>query len=332
MSKILKSAIIGFGGMGHHHAAQYAAQSDVKLVAVCDIDPAKLKQADSTINIGSSGSVDLASLHCYECYEKLVAGEPDLDILDICLPTDLHAEYAIRAVRDGFNVLCEKPMALSVEDADAMIAAAKTAGRKLMIAQCLRFNAAYNYIKTAAADHRYGKLLGIKMYRDSGLPDGWFRDVKRSGGALMDLQLHDVDFLQYWLGTPRRVYGAGLYACSGGIDDCQIMLDYPGIDMVTVAGSWTRGGFSTGCVVVFEKGTLELANGQLNFYASLLGKTDHIDLPADDNMYANEIGYFAAGVLGKNPLDRATPESTRESIRIILAEQKAVDSKSAVAL
>ena len=120
MAKKLKAALIGFGGMGHFHATQYKKQKNCELVAICDIDKKKFEKLSADINLGNSGDADLSNVRQYLSYEDLIKNEK-FDFLDICLPCHLHAEYAIRAMKDGYHVLCEKPMARDVKLADQMI-------------------------------------------------------------------------------------------------------------------------------------------------------------------------------------------------------------------
>ena len=236
--KKLRAAILGFGGMGHCHAAQYAKQKNVRLVAVCDIDQKQLETAEMSINLGNTGKTDMSSLNKYLSYGELIKNEA-LDFIDICLPTDLHAEYSIRALKDGFNVLCEKPMALNVRDCDKMIAAAEKSGKLLMIAQCLRFNRDFEYVRETVKNGSLGKLIRLSLHRAGGMPGGWFRDVSRSGGALMDLHIHDLDYVLSLLGKPQYVACFGNTIKSGGIDDLTANMVYA--DGVTVGASVSAG-------------------------------------------------------------------------------------------
>lgn len=323
-SKKIKAAILGFGGMGHCHASQYAEQTDVELVAVCDIDPAKMELDNMTINIGNSGKTETEKLHKYLSYEELIKGEPDLGYIDICLPTDLHCEYAIRAMQDGFNVLCEKPMALNSKDAEKMLKVSKETGKFLMIAQCLRFGEDFNAVKKAYESGKYGKLLRLSMRRLGGFPGGWFREVERSGGALMDLHLHDIDFIIYMLGMPESLVCHGVTVKSGGIDDSISYYNYPDGPLVSSEGSWARANFSATVAAVFENATMEIGPEGLTVY--------QMDKPVKKikmkgkNMYFNEIAYFAKCVkTGKAPVI-SNPESTRDTVRIIELEEKSANA------
>lgn len=334
MKKKLKAAILGFGGMGHCHASQYAEQKDCELVAVCDINPAQLEKTDITINLGNSGKTNVCSLRKYLCYEELIRNEPDLDYIDICLPSDLHAEYAIRAMNDGFNVLCEKPMALNLKDADAMIAASEKTGKLLMIAQCLRFSAEFNAVREAYESGKYGKLLRLDMRRVGGLPGGWFRDVKRSGGALLDLHLHDADFINSVFGMPDSVMSYGTDVYSGGIDDSITIYFYGDlrIPYISSEGSWARSRFSGQLAAVFEKATIEIGTPDGTVIYSPEKGTRKLPLKVKTNPYFNEIAYFAKCVKsGKQP-ELATPWSTRESLRLIFAEERSARTAKKVRL
>ena len=133
MAKKLKVALIGFGGMGHFHATQYADQKNCKLIAIVDHCPKRFKELSASINLGKSEDMNLRGIKQYATYEELMANEKP-DVLDICLPGHLHAEYAIRAMKDGMDVICEKPMARTVAQADQMLKTAKATGRHFMIA------------------------------------------------------------------------------------------------------------------------------------------------------------------------------------------------------
>ena len=318
--KILKAAILGYGGMGHCHASQYDTQKDVKLVALCDIDKSKFAAADVELNFGNSGKADINGKKCYLCYEDLVKNEPDLDFIDICLPSDLHCEYACRAMKDGFNVLCEKPMALNTKDCEKMIRISRETGKFLMIAQCLRFDEGFNEITKAYRSGKYGKLLRFSLKRMGGFPGGWFRDVKRSGGALMDLHIHDCDFILHLLGRPAAIRSRGVVVKSGGIDDMHAEFIYLDGPVVLAESSWARPSWSCGMAAVFENATIEVQNGVKVYQMDKPVK--EIKLPGKGNCYFSEIAYFAKCVkTGKRP-ETASIESTRDTIAVLELEVK----------
>ena len=323
--KKLTCALVGFGGIGHHHASRYAHCKNVRLVAICDIDPARLAEAESKTNLGGSGALDLSKVRRYASYDALAKAERGrIDMIDLCVPTYEHARLACRALRDGFHVLSEKPMALSLPQCDALLAAAKESGRLHMVAQCLRFSPVYEALRAVVRDGRFGALRRLSLRRLSSMPwSRWYYDHRKCGGAVLDLQLHDLDFAVSLLGTPSAIRCEGLRGPSGGWDETLSRLRYPGpkAPLVTTEGSWLRSRFAPGFEAVFERGLLTYGDGKLEAFDE---KRRPVRPPArkDADMYGLEIDYFAGCVLrGERPA-RCLPESTRESVRLALLQMK----------
>lgn len=322
--KKLSCALVGFGGIGHHHASRYAHCKNVRLVAICDIDPARLAAAESETNLGSSGTMDLSKVRLYGSYDDLAKAERGrIDMLDLCVPTYEHARLACRAMRDGFHVLSEKPMALSLAQCDAMIAAAKGTGRLHMVAQCLRFSPVYEALRAAVEDGRFGALRRLSLHRVGAMPwSKWYYDRRKSGGAVLDLQLHDLDFAVSLLGTPVAIRCEGLRGPSGGWDETLSRLRYAGAKapVVTTEASWLRAAFKPGFEAVFERGLLEYDGAELKAFDA---KRRPVGLPVKDaDMYGLEIDYFADCVRRGARPERCRPESTRESVRLALLQMR----------
>ena len=331
MAKKIRCAIIGYGGMGHFHAAQYGKQKYVELVAICDTNPEKFKQKEAQINLGKSGKSKLDKVQYCASYEALTSSV-EFDMLDICLPCPLHAEYAIRAMKDGYDVLCEKPMARHSSDAVKMIETARKTGRKLMIAQCLRFANNFRKLKEIHDSGRYGKLLRMDMRRNGGLPkQAWYRDPAQSGGALLDLHLHDTDFIQYLLGVPDKVMTFGVTRTTGGIDDLMSNYIFADGPKVSSEGSWCRGPWSSGVVAVFEKAPADFCPEGIRI-CPVDGKEKILKVPSDPNPYFNEIAYFTECIAKKKPVKICPPESTLLSILIAEAEEKSARTGKMVAV
>ena len=321
MAKKIKCALIGYGGMGHFHAAQYAKQKYVELVAICDSNPEKFKEKEAEINLGKSGKSELDNITYCTSYEELVANV-EFDMLDICLPCPLHAEYAIRAMKDGYHVLCEKPMARTSADAAKMIAASRKTGKKLMIAQCLRFAFNYQKLKEIIDSGKYGKLLRLNMRRNGSLPkNAWYRDPAQSGGALLDLHLHDTDFIQYMLGVPEKVMTFGIERTTGGIDDLMSNYIYENGPKVSSEGSWCKITWDCNSVAVLEKATVDFCKDGVRV-CEVDKEPEVIKVPAKPNPYFNEIAYFSECIVKNKDVEICTPESTHLSIVIAEAEEK----------
>ncbi|RPJ44589.1 MAG: gfo/Idh/MocA family oxidoreductase, partial [Chloroflexi bacterium] len=246
-TNMLRIGIAGMGGMGWFHASRYAQIQGVELAAIADVRPDRLEAKHAVqINIENKASQpDLSSVQRFADAEQLIAAA-DVDIIDICLPSYLHAPYTVQALRAGRHVLCEKPMALSLPDADRMIAASKESGRKLMIAQCIRFWPEYQFLKKVVREESFGNLLSLNLYRIGGRPAGWgwedwFMDPARSGGSLYDLHIHDVDFVNSMLGAPEQIHASGRRSSPGS--SCEIIhsiYQYANGPQVSIHAGWSE--------------------------------------------------------------------------------------------
>jgi len=201
--KALNVGVIGLG-VGSMHLADYLENSRANVVAICDKDPARL--ADQA---GKSG---LADGQCFRDYRKMLAqaGKLGLQAVSVALPNVMHAEVTIAAFKSGLHVLCEKPMAMNAREARAMLAAAKKAGRKLMINFSYRFSDQTRALKRIADSGMLGKIYFGRTiwHRRRGMPGfgGWFGQKKLSGGGpVIDLGVHRLDLAMWLMGNPRPV-------------------------------------------------------------------------------------------------------------------------------
>jgi predicted dehydrogenase len=188
-------ALLGAGFMGRAHAAAYAALEDrARVVVVC---------------ARSEGAGELAARLGAPLVEDVDAAlsAPGVEAVDVCLPTPLHRTVAERALAAGHHVLLEKPLALTLADADAIGAAAAASGRVLMVGHVLRFFPEVRAIATVVEDGSLGRPVGASAVRLSPPPDWneWMLDPAQSGGVAVDLMIHDLDLLLGWLGPARRV-------------------------------------------------------------------------------------------------------------------------------
>ena len=319
-SKKLRAAIIGYGGMGHFHASCYPEQENIELVAICDTDKSKFAQTSTSINIGDSGKSDLKNVVFCSSYSELVK-KVKFDVLDICLPCHLHAKYAIQAMKDGFHVLCEKPMARTATQAEKMIQASKETGKRLMIAQCLRFNPAFIRLKEMYHSQEFGKLLRLDMRRNSAMPpNAWYHDPKKSGGALLDLHLHDTDLVNYIFGMPDAVQTFGIVRDTGGIDDLLTNYIFENGPVINAESSWCRASWFSSHIAIFEKATVEFSKPEIKIHRT--GKESEIIPMTGPNNYFREIACFAKNVIEDAPFDICSVESTLNSIKIAMAEER----------
>ena len=321
--KEVKVALIGFGGIARAHNTGYKilAKEDVpvKLVAVCDVNP-KQFEALININIETENKGLSTEIHTYTDVDELIANE-EFDMADICLPSYLHKEYAIKLMEAGKHVLSEKPMALCAEDCDAMIEASKRTGCKLMIGQCLRFNAAYLYLKDCVDSERFGKARQVFMYRRCAQPrwsfEHWLEDDARSGGCVLDMHIHDVDMVRFLFGEPEAV---SMYSFDGEtrwqVENTRMY--YPGV-FVSIDGSWGEAAtikFSAGFRVRFDDASVVFESGKVTVYPEK-GEIYSPELPKTDHM-AEEIRMFVGSILDNSIVNEVNPpESSRETVKLI---------------
>ena len=209
----MNTAIVGIGFMGWIHWLAYQKVSGVNVTAVCSRDEKKRAGDWRGIqgNFGPPGEqVDLSDVAAYESLEQVLA-DPNVDLVDLCLPPQMHEQATVAALRAGKHVLCEKPIALKSDQAQRMVQAAEGSGKQLLIGHVLPFFAEFEFALQAVRDGRYGKLLGGRFKRvisdPSWLPD--FYDPERIGGPLVDLHIHDAHFIRLLCGMPRAVFSQG---------------------------------------------------------------------------------------------------------------------------
>ncbi len=313
----MKIALVGVGGMGSVHFNIYKGMKDIELVALCDIRLDMLKEKAGDLPVRLYADID----------EMLAAEKPDM--VDICTPTYLHVEMAIKAMEAGAHVLSEKPMALNGEETDKLLEAIKKTGKRYMTAQVVRFMNAYAYLKGIIDSKKYGKLESLSMHRVSQAPrwswDNWFLDEKRSGHVVMDLMIHDIDFMQSVLGEPREIVGVyhpmsdnyTNYAIANYIyDGCSATIEtgwynYPKMSFEV----GFRALFEDGCLL-FKEGVLTECGETVDFNnTEKIGETG-INISNVDG-YAGEIRYFVDCIKNDSPSDMITPESATATIKLI---------------
>lgn len=221
---MLTVGLIGVGGISGAHIPAWDGMEDAKLVALCDIRPEQMEKYPDK--------------HHYERFDDMLDQE-SLDILDICLPTYLHAEYAEKAMQRGIHVLCEKPVSLNTVDIPRLTETAAKHQVKFMVAQVLRFWPEYERIKDLYESRQYGRLLSGSMSRLGCYPawswDGWMMDERRSGLVPFDLHIHDLDFLVYAFGTPKNA--TRFRAKEKTQDYVSVVYEFDG-SFVTADASW----------------------------------------------------------------------------------------------
>lgn len=319
---MMKVGLVGCGFMGRMHANVYGQLDGAKLVAAAEAKPEVLKRYAADFGVAT-----------YSTLEEMLASEA-LDAVDICLPTYLHKDFTIQAANAGKHVLCEKPMALNLADADAMAEACDRNGVKLMIGHCIRFWPEYAYLKRMVDEGRFGKLLSVHLLRYGEFPswssDNWLADSALSGGGVLDMHIHDTDFALYLLGKPDSQSSWGVIDSRGPSHVFTTMTF--GSTVAHLEGGWNlpeKTPFKHAFRAIFEDGAAIMDGGPLTIYRN---GTDPL-VPVFETMKASgggnisdlggyfyEIQYFVERVGKGLPLEIVTPQTSRSSLEAVLEE------------
>lgn len=324
-------AIVGLGFMGTMHAQIYTQLRAATLVAVVDKQKLKAKRDLSRLKLNAPVFGTLGEL----------LRAQDVDVVDICLPTDLHARFALKAIAAGKHVFCEKPLALTEADGPKIATAARKAGVFLQVGQCIRFWPEYQALASFVKSGQAGKLLSLSLQRRAGRPeysvDDWLNDGKRSGGAALDLHIHDTDFVHHLLGRPEAVTSVGTRDKTGW---SHIFTTYRFKDAaVTAEGGWNypkNWGFQMAFQAVFERGAVEFDSGSSPSLWVTLGNGRKEPLPfktpgvresstgvgnlAAPGGYYNELEAFISCLQRQRAPQIATGDQAADSLSTALAE------------
>ena len=309
---MLKVGLVGVGGICGAHIPAWQSMEDVELVALCDVRPEQMMR--------------YPELRQYTDMDDMLAKE-QLDILDICLPTYLHADAAVKAMERGIHVLSEKAVSLKTEDVHRLYETAKQNNVRFMVAQVLRFWPEYVYLKEIYDSGRYGKLLSGRMARLGHMPgwswDNWMKDESRSGLVPFDLHIHDLDFMVYTFGKPKQV--SSFRARRPDQDVFTAVYQFDGF-YVDSEATWYAAPYPFHATYRFQfEKALIVLDGALTVYevdgktftvGADGGETGGIELPPT-NAYANEIRYFADCVKAGRDADRVKEEELETVVKIL---------------
>jgi len=338
---MLRVGITGLGFIGRTHYKYWMALKGADVVAVCDANPNIEEDVKKAVgNIGDAEqAIDFASVKLYADFEKMLS-ETELDAVSIALPTYLHADYSVKALAAGVNVLCEKPMALNVEDCERMIAEAKRSGKLLQIGHCVRFWPEYAKAKQMVDSGKYGKVIAAMLQRLGAPPtwsiDNWFLDEKRSGGVALDLHIHDTDYVQYLFGMPRAVCSFGAKGPGGRLAHIVTQYLYDDDKVVTAEGGWAMTpafGFEMSFNIVMEKATVvyDLTREPALRVCPADSKAFTPEVEKEDGWFL-QIAHFAKAVSGEKIEPVTTLEESRNSVKIVAAEKESAAKKQKVAI
>lgn len=337
---MVKVGIIGAGFMGGMHASVYSQLPDVKIVGIADVRGEKAKSLAAKVK----------SIPYYDAQQLL--DREDINTIDICLPTYLHKEYVIKAAQAGKDVFCEKPIAMSVADANEMIEACTKNRVRLMVGHVIRFWNEYRFLKELYDSKKYGELKSISLRRLSPLPgwawENWLLDETKSGGAVIDLHIHDIDFLLYLTGQKPKTICAKTTKDDRMYDHIFSTFTFEDGLVAAVEGGWNFPDtfpFEMSYTAEFEKATADF-NPKNTPALIVYERSGKVDKPVFDKIesagsegnisdlggYFYELRYFVDHLVQNKPFKVLTPEQARDSLEIVLEEKESADKKGETTL
>ena len=328
--------MLGSGFMGGTHARAYANLDGVDVLGVSSRTEDKAKKlADEVGAQPFSDAMELAT-------------HPDVDVLSVTLPTHLHEQHVVAALRAGKHVFVEKPMALDVTACDRMIEAADEAGRTLMVAHVLRFWPEYEALADVVRSGRLGKPLTAHARRLSTRPawGDWFADPEKTGGGLHDMMVHDFDVLAWLFGPPGRVFARGVRGSPGGWDHVFALVEHGDVQAMAEGSVMMPADypFTMTLWVTCEKGAVEFtfraggtgvetgagAGTNLLVYPDG-GEPEPVEV-AEHDAYEAQVQEFVACVRNGRAPERGTPAQGRMAVQIARAARTALDENVVVTL
>lgn len=329
----MRIGILGSGFMGGTHARAFAKVSGVQVAATSSRSQDKADKLAA--EVGAYGTTD----------DMAIINDPSIDAISNTLPTTLHREFTIAALKAGKHVLLEKPFALTDDDCAAMMAAEADSDKLLMLAHVVRFWPEYEVLAEVVHSGRLGKPLAAIASRLSVVPGwaDWFGDPGLSGGAVMDLMIHDFDALNWVMGTPKSVYARGHQAAPGLWNHVHSIVDYgSGHGFAESSEMMPKDyPFSCGLSVLCEGGKVEFSfsaggvsvemggGSQLVVYEP--GRSYKPEVPAGD-AYERQAAYFADCVHNNRPPVRSGSAGARLGVRMANAARQSLETAAVVPL
>ncbi len=276
--KKLRYGFIGAGGIAGEHLTHLADRRDVEIVALADPNDQMMARHAAKFGVKQT----------FSDWKEMLA-KAQLDAVSICTPNKLHAECAIGAMEAGCAVLCEKPLAGSAEEGEAMIAAAERLGRKLVIGFQYRFNSRTQFLKSAADGGQFGHILyaRVQALRRRGIPNwGVFgRKELQGGGPLIDIGVHVLEMCHYTLGSPTPVSAsADMFTYIGNKPSDRVQSQWKGWD------------YETYNVEDLAVGRVRFANGTVMHIETCFRRAHReglLELPADGRERRRDVGSAA---------------------------------------
>lgn len=338
---------IGFMGMIHYLAARRLKGAEVAAIWSRDEKKRAGDWRGIQGNFGPPGrEMDLGNVRAYAEFEAIL-DDPEVDLIDLCVPNDRHARLAVQALEAGKHVLVEKPIATTLADADAMLSAAERSGKRLLVAHVLPFFPEFAFARREIASGRHGRLLAAHYTRLISKPD-WspaLLDAERGGGPALDLHIHDTHFVALVHDVPRAVRSRGVVA-EGSVVYLSTQYLYDENNAISsLSGAIGQPGrpFTHGYEIACEHAVLSFSfanlggEGRTIMPVSLLGADGSIEYPSlgsgdPIDAFEAELAEAVEAIGNERPSPALDGGTARRALAICLAEIESVLSGEAVAV
>ena len=352
---MIRIGIVGLGFMGYTHFTASRKLRGAKVTAVCSRD-AKKRGGDWTGVRGNfgppAGKADLSKVAAHESLGALLA-DPEVDLVDLCLPTPLHESATLAAAAAGKHVFVEKPIAPDLKAADRMVKACEKAGVLLMVGHVLPFFPEFRYLHEAAEKQKYGRLRAAHFARVICTPPEAASDEAFAalGGWGADLHVHDTHFVSLLRGVPHKVFSRGVLR-DGLLEHVQTEYQWEdhghgtGPPVGSVAGGIAAKGhdFRHGFEAHFEKASILFSAANLGgeftvdrplTVISQDGKVRQPSLRGGEEWFTPFAAELQAAVKGVK--ENAAPKAlsgdlARDALKVVAAETKSVKTGRVVAV
>ncbi len=323
---MINVGLIGFGFMGRTHAGAFLRDGRARIAAVANDSPIDFDAAVGNIDSGDN-TLDPDDLTVHEDAAALLA-DPSIAAVSICTPTPSHVGLALAALDAGKHVLIEKPIALTGADAQRIVDAAHARPDQIcMPAMCMRYWPGWTWLRETIRDGTYGRVRSATFSRRGGPPDWsprFYHDPKATGGAALDLHIHDADFIRACFGDPSKVESAVSIDAGGGVNRIAVVYRFEhGPDFVLAEGGWMTGAgypFSMQYVVNFDEAS---ARFELDAdHLVTVHRRDGVDTPdvGRGTGYDGEISAFLTAVETGQPPAEVAIEDGAAAVALVQRE------------
>jgi predicted dehydrogenase len=337
-------ALVGCGFMGSMHAQIYAQLPNARLIAAVDrhieIARAKLRALGHSIPV-------------YGTLEELLDHHPEVAVVDVCTPADEHEGHLSLAISAAKHCFCEKPLALTLAAADRIVARAAASKAYFQVGHCIRFWPEYAALREYLSGQQGGRLLSLSLQRQASRPSysdaDWLNQPERSGGAALDLHIHDTDFVIALLGLPRAVTSRATFDRSGPAHIFTVY-DYDAV-VVCAEGGWNyppRWGFRMAFQALFEGACIDFDSAKSPTLSITRADTAPEAMPfaspaagvsatGEGNIsslggYFNELQYFIGRIASGQAPEEATLFDARSSLGVVLSEIRSARTNLTVSI